>query len=219
MRRFGFHGISYGYLMGELKRVDSAAADGRVILAHLGSGASMAAVVGGKPVDTTMSFTPTAGLVMGTRCGDLDPGFVSYLLRTEQVSADALDDLLNKRSGMLGVSGTSGDMRDLVARRGTDADAALAVDLFCTSAKKYVGALAAEMGGVETIVFAGGIGEHAAEARAAICDGLGFLGVELDPAANATGAGVISRGPVRVRVIATDEEVMIATITAGLTRR
>jgi acetate kinase len=218
VRRFGFHGISYGYLMGQLRRLDPEAADGRVILAHLGSGASMAAVAGGQAIDTTMSFTPTAGLVMGTRCGDLDPGFVSYLLRTEHPSADRLDELLNKRSGMLGVSGTSGDLRDLMARRATDADAALAIGMFCTSAKRWVGALAAEMGGVDTIVFAGGIGEHAAEARAEICEGLGFLGVEVDPAANAKAAGVISRGRAAVRVITTDEEVMIATITAGLTR-
>ncbi len=219
VRRFGFHGISYAYLMQTLRRLDPAAADGRIILAHLGSGASMAAVHQGKPVDTTMSFTPTAGLVMGTRCGDLDPGFVAYLLRTEHPSADQLDALLNKQSGLLGVSGTSADMRDLVAHRGDDPAAALAVGMFCTSAKKWVGALAAELGGLDTVVFAGGIGEHSPEARAGICDSLGFLGVDLDPAANARAADVISRGRATVRVIATDEEVMIATITAGLTRR
>jgi acetate kinase len=221
VRKFGFHGISYAYLMSELKRLDPDAASGPVILAHLGSGASMAAVNHGKPVDTTMSFTPTAGLVMGTRCGDLDPGFVSYLLRTEHPSADQLDDLLNKHSGMLGVSDTSADMRDLVARSATDPNAALAVDLFCTSAKRHIGALAATMGGVENLVFAGGIGEHSPEARAAICDGLAFLCIEIDPAANQAGHPVISSrdSGVVVRVIPTDEEVMIATITAGLTRR
>jgi acetate kinase len=216
VRRFGFHGISYTYLMRQLGRIAPAAAGGRVILAHLGSGASMAAVVGGKPVDTTMSFTPTAGLIMGTRCGDLDPGFISYLLRTEHLSPDQLDELLNKQAGMLGVSGTSADLRDLVARRATDPAAALAVDMFCTSARKYIGALAAEMGGLDAIVFAGGIGEHSAEARAGICDGLGFLGVELDPAANQTNGPVVSRGRVAVRVIATDEEVTIAALTARL---
>jgi acetate kinase len=219
VRRFGFHGISYGYLTGELKRLDAKGADGRVILAHLGSGASMAAVRGGKPVMTTMSFTPTAGLVMGSRCGDLDPGFVSYLVRTEHLSADQLDELLNKRSGMVGVSGTSGDLRDLTKRRATDPAAALALDLFYTSARRWIGALAADLGGVDTVVFAGGIGEHDAAARAGICAGLGFLGIELDPDANEKHAEVISRGRVGVRVIATDEEVMIATIAAGLTRR
>ena len=221
VRRFGFHGISYTYLMRELTRLDPAAADYRIILAHLGSGASMAAVHRGKPVDTTMSFTPTAGLVMGTRCGDLDPGFISYLLRTEHPSADQLDEILNKRSGLVGVSGTSGDMRDLVARRVTDPAAALAVDMFCTSAKKWIGALAAEMGGVDTIVFAGGIGEHSPEARAGICDGLGFLDVALDADANRQNRSVLSppTSLVTVRVIPTDEEVTIATITAGLTRR
>jgi acetate kinase len=216
VRRFGFHGISYTYLMRQLGRIAPAAAGGRVILAHLGSGASMAAVAGGKPVDTTMSFTPTAGLIMGTRCGDLDPGFISYLLRTEHLSPDQLDELLNKQAGMLGVSGTSADLRDLVARRATDPAAALAVDMFCTSARKYIGALAAEMGGLDAIVLAGGIGEHSAEARAGICDGLGFLGVELDPAANQTNGPVVSRGRVAVRVIATDEEVTIAALTARL---
>ncbi len=220
VRRFGFHGISYAYLMRELQRIDRDAADGRVILAHLGSGASMAAVVNGKPINTTMSFTPTAGLVMGTRCGDLDPGFVSYLLRTEHPSADQLDELLNKQSGLLGVSGTSGDMRDLVARRATDPAAALALDLFYASARRWVGALAADAGGVETLVFAGGIGEHDPDARAGICAGLAFLGIELDAAANRANQPVISSrgGTVVVRIIPTDEEVSIATITAGLTR-
>ena len=217
VRRFGFHGISYTYLMRRLAELDLAtAAGGRVILCHLGSGASMAAVLRGRPIDTTMSFTPTAGLVMGTRCGDLDPGFISYLLRTEHPSADQLDGLLNERSGLLGVSGTSADMRDLVARRATDPAAALAVEMFCMSARKYVGALAAEMGGVDMIVFAGGIGEHSPEARAGTCDGLGFLGVELDPAANQKNGPVVSRGRVTVRVIATDEEVTIASVTARL---
>ena len=216
VRRFGFHGISYTYLMQKLRRLDPAAADGRVILAHLGSGASMAAVRGGKPIMTTMSFTPTAGLMMGTRCGDLDPGFVSYLLRTEHLTADQLDDLLNKQSGMAGVSGTSGDMRDLVAKRATDPDAALAVDMFHAVARRWIGALAADLGGVGTLVFAGGIGEHDAAARIGICDGLAFLGIDLDPAANGRHADVISRGQTSVRVLATDEEVNIAAITADL---
>ena len=219
VRRFGFHGLSYGYLMRRLNELDPAAANGRVILAHLGSGASLAAVVAGQPVMTTMSFTPTAGLVMGTRCGDLDPGFIPYLLRTEHPSPDELDALLNHQSGLLGISGSSGDMRDLQAKRATDPAAALAVEMFCTSARRWVGALAADMGGVDAVVFAGGVGEHDAAVRAGICDALGFLGVELDAVANGRHADVISRGRVTVRVIATDEEVTIATITAGLTRR
>ena len=219
VRRFGFHGLSYAYLMRRVTELDPSAAGGRVVLAHLGSGASMAAVVGGRPVMTTMSFTPTAGLVMGTRCGDLDPGFIPYLLRTEHPSPDELDALLNRQSGLFGVSGTSGDMRDLQAKRATDPAAALAVELFCASARRWVGALAAEMGGLDAVVFAGGIGEHDAAARAGICDDLRFLGVDLDAEANGRHADVVSRGRVTVRVIATDEEVTIATITAGLTRR
>jgi acetate kinase len=172
----------------------------------------MSAVKGGKPIDTSMSFTPTAGLVMGTRCGDLDPGVLIHLIRNEKLSADELNELVNRQSGLLGVSETSSDMRDLIARRNTDTRAAEAVDLFCYQAKKWIGSFAAAMGGVDTIVFAGGIGEHSHEARAAICDGLAFLGVEIDAAKNVANAPVISTGGTTVRVIATDEEIMIARI-------
>src|SRR5207248_5014828 len=215
IRRYGFHGLSYAYLMGELGRVAGPeAAAGRVILAHLGAGASMAAVQGRKSIDTTMSFTPTAGLVMATRTGDLDPGALVYLLRSENLSADQLDELLNKQSGLLGVSETSPDMRDLLAKQAGDVRAAEAVELFCYQARKWVGALAAALGGLDTLVFAGGIGENAAEVRQRICDGLGFLGVRLDPARNAAGAAVISADgtPATVRVIRTDEELMIARL-------
>lgn len=218
VRRFGFHGLSYAYLMGELKRLDPAAADGRVVLAHLGSGASLAAVHRGRPVDTSMSFTPLAGTVMGTRPGDLDAGFVTYLLRTERPSVDDLDHLLNHDCGLAGVSGTGSDMRDLQKRQATDPHAAEAVALFCYSARKWVGAFAAALGGLDTLVFAGGIGEHDAVVRAGICNELAFLGIELDAAANGANAAVVSKpgGRVTVRVMPTDEEAMIARITARL---
>jgi acetate kinase len=212
VRRYGFHGLSYAFLMHELARTAGPeAAHGRVVLAHLGSGASMAAVREGKCLDTTMAFTPTAGLVMGTRSGDLDPGLLVYLLRSERLSADQLDELVNRRSGLLGVSEISPDMRDLLAREAADARAADAVALFCYQAKKWLGAIAAALGGVDTLVFAGGIGENAPEVRARICGGLGFLGIQLDAARNTANAAVISAdaSPATVRVIRTDEELMI----------
>ncbi|HVT11787.1 MAG TPA: acetate/propionate family kinase [Fimbriimonadaceae bacterium] len=213
IRRFGFHGLSYSYLMGELRRVAGEdAANGRVLLAHLGSGASMAAVKGGKPVDTTMAFSPTAGLVMGTRPGDLDPGLLVYLMRTEDLTWEQMDDLVSNRSGLLGLSETTYDMRDLMERRAHDARAAEAVDLFCYQARKFAGAYAAAMGGLDTVVFAGGIGEHSPEVRARICEGLEFIGLHLDPAANAASASLISdeTSAVTVRVLHTDEEIVIA---------
>ena len=213
VRRYGFHGLSYAYLLEELERLAGpAAAGGRVVLAHLGSGASMAAVRGGQCLDTTMGLTPAGGLVMGTRTGDLDPGVLVHLLRTENLSADGLDRLVNRESGLLGVSETTPDVRDLLARRATDPRAAEAVELFCYQARKWVGALAATLGGLDTLVFAGGIGEHSPEVRAGICDDLGFLGVRLDAAANAAHAPVISAAgsACTVRVIPTDEELTIA---------
>jgi acetate kinase len=213
VRRYGFHGLSYSFLLQELARVIGPyAAEGRVILAHLGSGASMAAVRDGQCIDTTMSFTPTAGLVMGTRCGDLDPGVLIHLMRAEGLTVDKLDDLLNRRSGLLGVSETSSDMRDLLAREATDSRAALAVALFCYQARKHIGALAAALGGLDTLVFSGGIGEHAPPVRDLICDELGFLGIRLDELSNATNSAVISAdgAAVTVRVIPTDEERWIA---------
>jgi acetate kinase len=217
IHRFGFHGLSYSYLMGELAKLDpQIASTGKVILAHLGSGASMAAVSAGKPIDTSMSFTPTAGLMMGTRCGDLDPGTVLHLMRSENLSIDQATQLLNKQSGLQGVSETSGDMRDLVAKRSSDPRAAEAVDLFCYTARKYIGSYAAAMGGLDCIVFAGGIGEHSVDARAGICNGLKLLGVEIDPTRNSASTPIISSGKVTVRVIATDEEAMIARIVGGM---
>ena len=214
LQRYGFHGLSYAYLMQELNRVAGAsAAKGRVILAHLGNGASMAAVRNGKSIDTTMAFTPAAGLVMSTRSGDLDPGLVTFLARSEQMTAAQFDRMVNHESGLLGVSETSSDMRDLLARETDDVRAAEAVALFCYQAKKWIGAYAAALGGLDTLVFAGGIGEHAAQVRARICEGLEFLGFKLDKSRNAAHADVISAksSRVAVRIIRTDEELMIAT--------
>ena len=216
VRRYGFHGLSYEFLMEELTRIgDPAAAKGRVILAHLGNGASLAAVRDSRSVDTSMGFTPTAGLVMSSRSGDLDPGLVSYLARTEQMSATQFQEMVNHASGLLGVSQTSSDMRDLLEREALDVRAAEAVALFCYQAKKWIGAFAAALGGLDTLVFAGGIGENAPPARERICDGLGFLGIELDRERNAKNAPLVSSDTVRVkvRVIRTDEELTIARST------
>ena len=219
VRRYGFHGLSYEFLMEELAHLgDPAATKGRVILAHLGNGASLAAVRDGKSIDTSMGFTPTAGLVMSSRSGDLDPGLVSYLARTEQMSAAQFQKMVNHESGLLGVSETSSDMRDLLERETQDVRAAEAVALFCYQAKKWIGAFAAALGGLDTLVFAGGIGENAPPVRERICDGLGFLGIELDRERNAKNAPMVSSDTVRVkvRVIRTDEELMIARSVAHL---
>jgi acetate kinase len=213
VRRYGFHGLSYSFLMGELARLAGAeAAHGRVILAHLGNGASLAAVHQGKPVDTSMSFTPTAGVSMSTRSGDLDPGLVWYLARTEQMSAKQFNRMVNSQSGLLGISETSSDMHDLLECETQNVRAAEAVALFCYQVKKWIGAFAAALGGLDTLVFAGGIGENAPVVRTRICGGLGFLGIELEEERNAANAAVISSetSAVPVRVIHTDEEWMIA---------
>ncbi len=213
VRRYGFHGLSYAFLMEELARLaGTEAAHGRVILGHLGNGASLAAVHEGTSIDTSMSFTPTAGVPMSTRSGDLDPGLMWYLARTEKMTAKQFNEMVNFQSGLLGVSETSSDMRDLLDRETQDVRAAEAVALFCYQVKKWIGAFAAALGGLDTLVFAGGIGEHAPMVRVRICDGLGFLGVELDEQRNAAHAGVISTDASRVtvRVIHTDEEWMIA---------
>jgi len=213
VRRYGFHGLSYAFLVEELARMDgSEAAQGRVILAHLGNGASLAAVRHGKSIDTSMSFTPAAGVPMSTRSGDLDPVLVWYLARTEKMSAKQFNEMVNFQSGLLGVSETSSDMRDLLERETHDVRAADAVAMFCYQVKKWIGAFAAALGGLDTLVFAGGIGENAPRVRARICDGLEFLGIELEENRNAANEGVISApaGRVAVRVIHTDEELMIA---------
>jgi acetate kinase len=213
VRRYGFHGLSYAFLMEELARLAGAeAARGRIILAHLGNGASLSAVHEGRPVDTSMGFTPAAGVPMSTRSGDLDPGLVWYLAREENMNAQQFNEMVNSRSGLLGVSETSSDMRDLLDHEKQDVRAAEAVALFCYQVKKWIGGFAAALGGLDTLVFAGGIGENAPRVRARICDGLGFLGIELDDNRNTANEGVISRDAIRVavRVMHTDEEVMIA---------
>jgi len=217
VKRYGFHGLSYAYLLEALARAAGQdAAHGRVILAHLGNGASLAAVQGGRSIDTSMGFTPAAGLMMSTRTGDLDPGLLSFLAQSEQMTVEQFHDMVHHDSGLLGVSETSADMRDLLAREPDDARAADAVSLFCYQAKKWVGAFAAALGGVDSLVFSAGIGERSASIRSRICDGLGFLGLALDEDQNAAHAEVISRGASRVtvRVIPTNEELMIARSVA-----
>jgi acetate kinase len=213
VRRYGFHGLSYEFLMGELARLgDPAATKGRVILAHLGNGASLAAVRDGRSIDTSMGFTPAAGLVMSTRSGDVDPGLVSYLWRSEQMTAAQFDTMMNHESGLLGISETSSDMRDLLEQESDDVRAAEAVALFCYQIKKWIGAYSAALGGLDTLVFAGGIGENAPVIRGRICNGLEFLGIEIEEKQNAANEGVISAAGSRVavRIIRTDEELMIA---------
>ena len=213
VRRYGFHGLSYEYLMEELARVAGEdAARGRVILAHLGNGASLAAVQGGKSIDTSMGFTPAGGVPMGTRPGDLDPGAAWYIMQAENMNAKEFSRVVTSESGLLGVSETSSDMRDLIARQNADVRAREAVELFCYQTRKWIGAFAAALGGVETLVFSGGIGENTGEVRERVCGGLGFLGIELDAARNAVNAPVISveGRAATVRVIRTDEELTIA---------
>ncbi len=212
VRRYGFHGISYAYLMEELRRVDPTGAEGRVVLAHLGNGASLAAVRGGRCIDTSMAFTPAAGIPMGTRSGDLDPGLIDYLVHTTAMSVEEFSRMVHLESGLLGISETSSDMQRLLEMQATDARAAEAVDIFCYQVRKWIGAYAAALGGIDTLVFVGGIGERSAEIRRRVCEGLGFLGIEIDGKLNEGGAALISTGlrPVKVRVMATDEEQMIA---------
>ena len=213
VERYGFHGLSYAYLLEELARQgDLAATMGRVILAHLGNGASLAAVRNGTSIDTSMGFTSTGGLLMGTRSGDLDPGLSCFLAKSERMTAAQFQQMVNHESGLLGVSETSSDVGDLLARESDDVRAAEAVALFCYQAKKWIGAFAAALGGLDSLVFSGGIGENSPLVRARICNGLNFLGIELGDARNAINAPIISMDDksVTVRVIRTDEELMIA---------
>lgn len=217
--RYGFHGLSYEYIVSELRVLcGNETAEGRVVVAHLGNGASMAAIEGGRSIDTTMGFTPTAGLVMSTRSGDLDPGILTYLLQEKRVSPEDLSRMLNEQSGLLGVSGISSDMKDLLDRQKQDRKAAEAVETFCYVARKFLGALAAVLGGLDMLVFTGGIGENAPEIRRRICERTEFLGIQLDPDKNNANAPIISTdgSRVSVRVIKTDEELMIARHTSTL---
>jgi acetate kinase len=213
VRRYGFHGLSYAYLLQELRRrAGHAAANGAVVLAHLGNGSSVTAAREGRSVDTSMCFTPLGGVIMSTRPGDLDPGLVTYIARSGGLTPDQVEDLLSHQAGLLAISGSTGDMRQLLERERTDEACRLAVDMYAYQIKKWIGAFAAALGGLETLVFSGGIGEHAPEVRRRICQGLEFLGVRIDQARNAANSDVISiaDAPVAVRVIPTDEELMIA---------
>jgi acetate kinase len=212
VRRYGFHGLSCEYIMRELARSDRAAAAGRVVIAHLGSGASLTAVRDGRSVETTMGFSPTGGLVMATRSGDLDPGVLLYALQGERMSAEAISVLVNREAGLAGVSETSSDMRDLLAREATDSRASDAIALFCYAIRKSIGALVAALGGLDTLIFTAGIGEHAATVRERVCAGLSCFGIELDAARNEAHAPIVSRdgSTVVVRVMKTDEDLMLA---------
>jgi acetate kinase len=205
VRRYGFHGLSYASIVGALPPARLA----RAVIAHLGSGASMAAIRDGRSIDTTMGFSPAGGLVMATRPGDLDPGVLLYLLGRGHDAA-ALEHAIHHESGLRALSETTGDMRQLLAQRDRDPRAALAIDAFCYCARKTIGALVAALGGIDTLVFTGGIGEHAAPVRAEICRGLDHLGIAIDDARNAAGAPIISTGRCEVRVMHTDEEREIA---------
>jgi acetate kinase len=219
IRRYGFHGLSYSYIAEELIRIAGPeVAGGRVIMAHLGNGASLAAVKDGESVDTTMGFTPTGGIMMGTRSGDLDPGVTWWILENEGLGAAQFSDLVNHQSGLLGVSGISSDMQDLLSRESRDVAAAEAVEMYCYQIRKSIGSFSAVLEGVDALVFTGGIGERSAVIRSRVCAGLAYLGIALDQRANERNELLISRpeGPVRVYAIPTDEEKMIARQTQKL---
>lgn len=217
IHRYGFHGLSYAYLMQELEsHAGKKAANGKVILAHLGNGASLAAVKQGKSIDTTMGFTPASGVMMGTRSGDMDPGVAWYLMQFEKLSPKQFNHLVNHESGLFGISETSSDMQELLKSEAADVRAAEAIEMFCYQIKKSIGSFAAVLGGVDTLVFSGGIGENIPEIRSRICQDLGFSGIELDEKKNQKNDPVISinTGKVIVRVIATNEELMIARLVS-----
>lgn len=217
MRRYGFHGLSYEFIVTELRRVEGeVAANGKVIIAHLGSGASLVGLKNGKPIDTTMGMTPASGIPMSTRSGDLDPGLVLYLERTQGYTPDKFNHMVNFESGLLGISETTADMKTLLEIENQDERAKEAIELFCYQAKKSIGALAAGLGGVNTLVFTGGMGENAPKIRAKICEGLEFLGISLDQRQNEQGARLISAptSQAGVHVIHTNEAITIARQTS-----
>jgi len=214
LRRYGFHGLSYEYIVERL----GSATRGRVIIAHLGNGVSLAAVRDGHPLETTMGFSPTGGCMMGTRSGDLDPGILLYLMDEKHYDARQLEQLVNHEAGLLGVSGISSDMKTLLEKRDREATAAQAVEMFCYHLRKHLGALTAVLGGLDTLVFTGGIGERAAPVRWEACQGLEYLGIQLDPQKNLVHAGSIStaHSPCTVRIIPTNEDLMITRHTRAL---
>ena len=217
VQRYGFHGISYSYLMQELRKQNEAEAKGKIILAHLGNGASLAAVIDGKCIDTSMGFTPAGGIVMSTRSGDLDPGVTWYLIQ-KGVDSKAFNNLINHQSGLLGISGISSDMQDLLHHEKENKDAALAIDIFCYQIKKYIGAYTAVLGGLDALVFSGGIGENAPAIRSRICNDFGYLNIHLNEDKNNKNQWQISNeeSNVKVFVIPTNEELMIAKTTVEL---
>ena len=210
VRRYGFHGLSYEYVAGKL----GPELGRRAIIAHLGNGASMVALLDGRSIDTSMGLTPTGGFMMSTRSGDLDPGVLIHLQRRGW-TAEMLETMLDRKSGLVGVSAISSDMKTLLEKRAADSRAALAVEMFCYQVRMWIGAFAAALGGLDTLVFTGGIGERSPEVRAEVCDGLGFLGVIVDPVKNSSHAEVISAGGggCTVRVVPTDEDLVIARHT------
>jgi acetate kinase len=213
VRRYGFHGLSYTFLLDELqRRTGTPATAQKIVLAHLGNGSSLAAVRNGCSVDTSMGFTPIGGVVMSTRSGDLDPGVVTYIARTTAFDPDQVEHELSHRAGLAALSGGTADMRDLLAREAHDERCRMAVDIFCYAVRKQIGAYAAALGGIDVLVFSGGIGERAALVRSRVCEELRFLGIEIDADRNAADAPIISTSTARVavHVIPTDEEVVIA---------
>ena len=213
IRRIGYHGLSYEYIVGKLP-----AGSGRTVIAHLGNGASLAAVRDGRPIDTTMGYTPTGGLMMGTRSGDLDPGALVAVMRRKGLDADGLERLVDQRAGLAGVSGGESSMKALLDQAEDDNAAAQAVALFCYIARKHLGAMIAALGGIDTLVFTGGVGENGAPVRMRIVDGLDGLGLRIDEGANSEGRSEIGAADsrARIRVIATDEDLVIARHTARL---
>ena len=212
VRRYGFHGISYSYLLEELSiQLGSIIKEKKIIIAHLGNGASLAAVKDGKCIDTSMSFTPCAGLPMGTRSGDLDPGIAWHIIMNEHLTPKQFYHMVNQESGLLGISETSADMRILLNKQHSDIRASEAIEVFCYQTSKWIGAYAAALGGLDILVFSGGIGENIPEIRKSICQNLRFLGIELDERKNSKNAVNISSGSatVDIRVIPTNEEAMI----------
>lgn len=219
IQRYGFHGLSYAYLVQKLQQIDAnKTVKEKMILAHLGNGASLAAVKDGQCFDTSMGFTPASGLVMSTRTGDLDPGVAWYLMEVEKLTPEKFNHLINHESGLLGISGTSSDMKELIKNKDKDTRAKEAFELFCYQVKKNIGGYAAVLEGLEVLVFCGGIGEHSSEVRKQICTGLTFLGIELDEIKNKNNDPIISteNSKVTVRIIKTNEELMIAQLVGSV---
>ncbi len=218
IHRYGFHGLSYESIVHQLR----AELPSRTVIAHLGNGASLAAVKDGRSVDTSMGLTPTGGIPMATRSGDLDPGVLLYLLRVKKMNADSLEHMLNRESGLTGISAGKSDMRDLESAAASgDQKAQVAIEIFCTGIRKVVAAYAAVLGGLEMLVFSGGIGEHSAPVRSSVCNGLGFLGVSLDGAANQSNSSTLSTkgSKVGARIVPSQEDLQIARHSRALLHR